>query len=124
MTVGKTARDLRPRELIPRIAKYLSERGVTTIFNSCGHSNLESWVLIQFAAILRTIYILPQMLRPRFHIPKNCRLSRREVLLIQNLCLLYIDWFYDRGWIIKDSTGVTSMFGDFKQVLDDIANAD
>jgi hypothetical protein len=129
MTVGKTARDLTPRELLPRIAKYLKEHGATAFFNTCGHcgllmANVETWVLTQLAVILRIIYILPQTLRPRFQIPKNCRLSKREVLLIQDICRLYVAWFYDQGWIVKDSTGVTFMSGDFKQVLDAIANAD
>jgi hypothetical protein len=129
MTVGKTARDLAPRELLPRIAKYLREHGATAIFNTCGRSgslvaSLETWVLGQLAAILRTIYILPQTLRPGFQIPKNCRLSKRDVILIQDLCRLYVHWFYDQGWIVKDASGVTFMSRDFKRVLDAIANAD
>jgi hypothetical protein len=50
--------------------------------------------------------------------PPGFRISRRTFLLLQGVWLAYVAWFYEKGWLVKDATGVTCVSDDFRRELD------
>jgi hypothetical protein len=109
MTLGRTARDVPPRELLPLIVQYLKDCGFSKPIGNLPFSEsevmgFESWILNQLANLLFQLYLYPCFNVPGFG-ARGCN-STVECALIKKLHQYYAKKLIATGWVVKDRTGI------------------
>jgi hypothetical protein len=126
MTLGRTARDVPPRELLPLLAEYLKECGFAEPIHKCSLPEsaileLESRVLDQLANVLFQLYLYPSLNIPGFAVPRGA--SRAQISLVKQLHRGYVQRLLQTGWVIKDVTGIYYLAPFVSSRIDECANA-
>jgi hypothetical protein len=126
MTLGRTARDVSPRELLPLIARYLQDHGLANPIRKLPLkeseiASFEPKVLEQLANLLHQLYLHPCLNIPGFAVRSGS--SRCECGLLKRLHRHYVDRLIAVGWIVKDSTGIFYLSDAVCGKFDELANS-
>jgi hypothetical protein len=126
MTIGRTARNVPQRELLPVIARFLRDCGASNPIYSLrapqsSIAKLEDWILNQLANVLYQLYLFPSIVIPGFAVRRGCSAGEQKV--IKGLHQVYIGRLVQAGWLVKDVSGIVHLSEWMTEKIEELARS-